>query len=241
MTVSPGRYITFDSAEIACDSKGHMQAIELSYKNSRMAIKVMPPDTVCTPGAVTAHKGMATLALDFAKDLSVIQSSNTETFQKHLLSESLSKRWIHNPKIKRVYPELIARSEKAFQEYQERERQREEERKRAAWQQAELRRTVAEQQATRLEEQNRLEEERREAQRMAALERQRKLDEESAQWLKSQNFLQAGHIIDSHGNRWIQCERCGERKTTSHFSLYGGANQIGLCTACARAKEKANR
>ena len=31
MTVSPGRYITFDCAEIILDSKGHMEAIELSY------------------------------------------------------------------------------------------------------------------------------------------------------------------------------------------------------------------
>jgi len=234
MIVSPGRHITFDSAEIVCDGKGHMEAIELSYKNSRMAIKVMPPDTVCKSGAVTVHKGLATLVLDFANDLSVIQSSNTEGFQKYLLSESCSKRWIHNPKIETVYPDLIARSEKEFQAHQKREKQREEERRQAARERAELRRFIAEQQAAQLEEHKRLEEEQREAERVAALERQKKSDEERYQWLENQNFQQADHIIDSHGNRWIQCRQCGERKMTSHFSLYGGPNQIGLCTACAR-------
>jgi len=234
MTVSPGRYITFNCAEIILDSKGNMEAIELAHKNSRMAIKVMPPDTVCKSGTVTAHKGLATLVLDFAKDSNVIQSSNTEAFQRYLLSQSCNKRWIYNPKVERVYPELIARSEKAFREYQERQRQLEEERKQAARERTELRRTITEQQAARREKQKRLEEEQREAERVAAIERQRKLEEESYQWLEKQNFQQAEHIIDSHGLRWIQCERCGERKTTSHFSLYGGSNQIGLCTACAR-------
>ena len=194
----------------------------------------MPPDTVCKLGSVTAHKGLATLVLDFTKDSSVIQSSNTKAFQEHLLSEFLSKRWIYNPKIERVYPDLIARSEKMFQEHQERERQLEEERKQAARERAELRHFISEQQAAQREEQKRLEEEQREAERVAALERQRKSDEENSQWLESQNFQQADHIIDSHGSRWIQCERCGGRKTTSYFSLYGGPNQIGLCTACAR-------
>jgi HD superfamily phosphohydrolase len=211
-----------------------MEAIELSYENSRMATKVIPPDTVRKTAKATAHKAMATLVLDFAKDSNVIQSSNTEAFQRYLLSQSCNKRWIYNPKVERVYPDLIARSEKAFQEYQERQRQLEEERKQAAREWAELRRFIAEQQAAQREEQKRLEEEQREAQRVAALERQRKSDEESHHWLENQNFQQAEHIIDSHGNRWIQCSLCGERKTTSHFSLYGGPNQFGLCTACAR-------
>jgi len=236
--VSPGRCITFDSAEIVFDSKNHMQAIELTYLNSRMAIKVMPPDTVCKAAEVTAHKDMATLVLDFTGDSSVIQTSNTETFRRYLLSGPLNKRWIQNPKIEKVYPELIAMSERAFQEYQERERLREEEWKQAARQQAELQRAIAEQQAAQREEQKRLEEEQREAVRIAGLERQRKHDEECYQQVKDRDFRQADHIIDSHGNRWIQCERCGERKTTLYFSIYGGANQIGLCTACARKKSE---
>jgi hypothetical protein len=236
ITVSPGRRITFDSAEIVFDNKNHIQAIELTYLNSRMAIKVMPPDTVCKAAEATAHKDMATLVLDFTGDMNVIQTSNTEAFRKHLLSDSLRKRWIQNPKIEKAFPELIAMSEKALQEHQERERQREEERKQTMRQQAELRRTIAEQQAARREEQKRLEEERKEAERKAALERQREKDSACFEQIQNRDFRQAEHIIDSCGNRWIQCERCGERKMTSDFSVYGGATQIGLCTACARAK-----
>ena len=96
-TISPGRFVTFDSAEIVCDDKNHMQAIELLYMNSRMAIKVMPPDTVCKTGAVTGHKDMATLVLDYTGDVEVIQASDSKAFQEYLLSGKLSKCWIQNP------------------------------------------------------------------------------------------------------------------------------------------------
>ena len=121
-TVSPGRFISFDGAEIICDSKGNMQAIELTYMNSRMAIKVMPPDTLCKTGAVTAHKDMATLVLDYTGDVEVIQTFDSAAFQDYLLSGNLSKRWIYNPKVEKVYAELITESEKVYQEYQKQEK-----------------------------------------------------------------------------------------------------------------------
>ena len=122
--VSAGRHISFENAELCVDNKNHIQALELTFKDSKMAIKVMPPDTICKSATVSPHKDMATLAVDFTGDADVIQRSNSKAFQNYLLSDRLDKHWICNPKTKKVYPQILA----AYQEHCEQEKQLEAER-----------------------------------------------------------------------------------------------------------------
>ena len=90
IVISKGKYIAFENVEICVDSKNHIEALELIYKDNRMAIKVMPPDTVCKIASVSPHKDMATLVVDFTADADIIQTSNSMAFQAYLLSERLS-------------------------------------------------------------------------------------------------------------------------------------------------------
>ena len=120
IVISPGRYIKFDNAELCVDNKNQIQALELKYMKSKMALKVMPPDTVCKISTVSPHKNMATLAIDFTYDANIIQTSDSKQFQEYLLSVRLDKRWIYNPKIKKAYPQIISLSRAAHETYLER-------------------------------------------------------------------------------------------------------------------------
>lgn len=108
--VAPGRMVIFSSAEIVYDNKDHVEAIELTCSGSSMAIKVMPPNTVCKVGSVKRHKDMTTLVLDFTYDADMIQSSNSNDFSKHISSENVMKYWIYNTKQTEAYQQILAES-----------------------------------------------------------------------------------------------------------------------------------
>lgn len=42
---------------------------------------------------------------------------------------------------------------------------------------------------------------------------------------------------DSHGRRWVRCEKCGEVKLEEYFPFYGGTNHInlGICYECSKS------
>jgi hypothetical protein len=84
------------------------------------------------------------LVVDFSRDSDLIANSNSEAFKKYLLSNKPHKYWIQNPKIERVYPALIAMSEKVYAKKLQRERIREEQRRAAAEEAAERQRKLNE-------------------------------------------------------------------------------------------------
>lgn len=243
--ISKGRSISFDSVKLSYDTKNHIQAIELSYMDRRMAIKVMPPDTICKYASVSPHKDMATLVLDFADDADKIQASKSEDFQQYLLSEKLCKYWIFNRLKETLYPLLLEMNKKDYADYLEQQRRIDEERKTAAIRAEENRKAA-------IERQKLLDEERRtaahEQQKRIDAERkiakQRKISEEKARYIlayesiKDKFTQQTERIIDCYGDRWIQCEKCGEIKKESGFWSYGGANRnnLGSCYECDKIK-----
>jgi hypothetical protein len=236
MTVSSGKTIVFDSAEIIYDGKKHMEAIELTYSGSRMAIKIMPPDTVCKIGSVIRHKDMATLVLDFSHDADVIQSSNSKSFREYLLSDNLIKYWIYNPKVKKVYPQILAESKKVYDEYLDAKKQQDEKREHAYRQAEEARILAANQAIAQRDDEVRRRKESADAARLKELSI-------GYEQVKDKFVQQTEHIRDSYGYRWVECEYCGEIKRDSDFSSYGGLNRVNLghCNKCARAKEGGNR
>ena len=237
--ISPGRYCIFEKVELSRDNKNHIQALELICEGRKMAIKVMPPDTVCKTGAVSPHKDMATLIVDFTKDEDIIQASNSTAFQEYLLSERLDKRWISNPKIKKKYPDIISESQEAHRKYIERQKQRDEEWRISAEQAAKKQRIIAEQIKQQEIEQN-LKIEQRKAKVAAYKERQKTSGYEE---VKDKFVQQTKQIRDSFGFRWVKCKYCGEIKRESEFASYGGINHVNLgdCALCSREREQKRR
>lgn len=233
IVVSSGRLISFDSAEIISDSKSHMQAIELTYKNSKMAIKVMPPRTVCKESTVTAHNDMATLVLDFTKDANVIQTSDSKAFEKYLLSDKPAKKWIQNPKIEKAYPQIFALSDKIFQAFQDQQKRIEEDQRLDNQIYSEMRKLVEQRQEFQSEIQYQLYSQESDKNEMREQEKERiALGYEQVKDMFTQ---QTSQIWDSFGNRWIQCKCCSDIKRSTEFSSYGGANHVnlGLCNSCS--------
>ncbi len=230
--ISKGVSISFDHAELNYNKKNHIEALELSYNGRKMAIKVQPPDTVCKISAVTKHKDMATLLIDFADAAESIQNSDSRAFSEFLFSKRLYKRWIFNPAVKRVYPFLLDEAEKAHAAYMARKRSYEEEKKKATMKPKEDTKSIILQQiersASRRADTNstncskRLSEQKRTA-----------LGYEQVKDIFNQ---QTEQIRDSFDIRWIKCELCGEIKKESEFMSYGGAGSINLgqCKTCSR-------
>lgn len=227
MIVSKGRYIVFDNSELSYDNKNHIKAIELEYMNNRMAIKIMPPDTVCKMAAVPPHKEMSTLVLNFTEDADKIQFSNSTEFQKYLLSDTLNKFWVFNSKIKKIYPQLFALSQKAYQDRIE-----------ALQQACEAKKLAEQRYIAQKEEQERLYTMKKEAEIAEDKAKSDKLLAKGYEQVKDKFTQQEDPIYDSFNNRWVQCELCGEIKEASEFSVHGGINHanLGKCKKCLSIK-----
>lgn len=114
------------------------------------------------------------------------------------------------------------------------------EQEKRAREQAAIKKKVAEQLRKREEEQQQIEEEQRrtaEEVKRVAEETQMRQDFEE---IKKRDFQTEEMVIDSTGNRWLQCERCSEVKRKDAFSLIGRRNRpsVGICTECARKAEQ---
>ena len=249
--ISQGRHITFDSAVLAYNSKHHIEAIELSCKGKTMAVKVMPPDTVCKVGAVSPHKDMATLVLDFADDGERIQGANTASFREYLLSDKLYKYWVSNPRVADIYPALLERNKRDYEKHlaeQEERRIAEEKRK------AEV---LERHKQLEAEKKTKEELKRRQAEAEAQLltayferkQRNNPSNDSVAEVFDAESLSEADkrYIIqyesvwekfgqgddsvrDCDGYRWFVCEFCGEIKPESGFWSYW--KTTGKCYEC---------
>lgn len=114
------------------------------------------------------------------------------------------------------------------------------EQEKRAREQAAIKKKVAEQLRKREEEQRRVKEE----QHRTAEEVKRAAEEtqmrQGFEEIKKRDFQTEEMVIDSTGNRWLQCERCSEVKRKDAFSLIGRRNRpsVGICTECARKAEQ---
>jgi hypothetical protein len=221
ITASEGIHMVFDRAELSYDNKDNIQAIELTYSSAKMAIKVMPPDTLCKLGYATPHKDMATLVLDFANDAEKIQKSNTSTFREYLLSNLLKKRWIYNKNAEIVYPQIFEHNKKAYEKCQKK------------LQNEARKKELQEQRERKLHEQR--EKEQTSKLKAEQLNAEVKLNIGYTQ-VKGLFVQQDRQILDEFNVRWVKCELCGDIKPFNKFTIYGGMNHmnIGKCTDCMR-------
>ena len=207
-----GKSVLFESIEFSRDGRNQIQALVLSSSGRTMAIKVMPPDTICKFASVTPHKDVATLVLDFTDEGESIQKSTSEVFQKHLLSENLRKYWISNPQIKKAFPDLLDKNRKLYDGYVKQQKELEEQRK------------------AHLERHKQL----TEGRRTAFADQQKKREKEAFESVNNRTFHLSELIYDCNGIRWLECEWCGVKKPAQRFSRFGKGGRInfGVCSAC---------
>lgn len=229
LTLFEGLDVVFDNVDFCYDSKGHIIALETTCRGRKMALKVMPPNTICKIGKVSPHNDIATLALDFSNDSDRIQGLNSEAFQEYLLSVNLPKLWISNPKVKKAYPIVIKKREIAYHKYLK---------KQELLKEKEAAERLLREERMKLDAQQRAEREKRIIQQQLFNDREA-YDLGYAQ-VKDCFNQQTTPIRDDYGYRWIECEICGEIKRDVDFPSYGGLNRVNLgqCAVCLRKKEK---
>ena len=206
--VSDGRDIIFENIEFCYDSKDRIEALKLTYRDSKMAIKVKPPDTVCKTFEISPYENLSTLVLDFSDDADMIQTSNSMMFQNYLLSEKLKKYWISNSKVKKAYPQLLKLREKAPRKHIKYQKQLEK-----------IEKTFKPNIHKQIAEPENLE-----------------ILTIGYNQVKDKFTQQTEQIRDSYNYRWVKCELCGEIKRETEFASYGGTNHVNLgqCSVCCK-------
>ena len=231
--ITSPKEVQFSSAETVLNGKRPV-AIILTYRSRQMALCIRPPSTVCKAFQVKPYDDMATIELD-ASDVTFGEMTKEE------ILESLRKAlqhciWVYSPKAITVI-EIINAQNAEWIRYQQEERQRREqieheqlEEKERERQEQQRHIAAAMAYAARKNEDQR---------QKGAAENEQKHNIELKKGLLEirDRFSQQVEIIrDSFGQRWIQCERCGEIKPDYEFSFYGGKNSVnlGICRDCSK-------
>lgn len=217
--ISPGKSFSVDSVETALDAKKRAEALILTARKRKMAIRITPPAN-CKTNAATTYRDLPTLVLD-ARDID-FHALSSELIRKEIIGNQQRWTWLSNEKINRVFPQI-------YDEYQKRQEARRIERNRnqemqvraPQWPSIDLDHTFGAQ----IQETIHVD--------IVSKEQQRALGFEQVKDL----FTQQQNIIrDSFGNRWVQCKICGQIKPDIEFPFYGGIDSVNLgeCYTCKK-------
>ena len=239
----------FDKAEIVRNNEGVPQTILAQKKESQLAIRITPPDTVCKAGEAKKYKDVPTLEIDLSNAEDIISGGKKDEIFDYINNNGSIFCWIYNPKIVKAYPEIIKRSKAYYDKAQQRIMQQKEERKKRAYEEKRIIEEVEEKRKQwriehadeiRKAEEKRIQQEAEEKKRIET--EMKRIEElklsEGFETVKNRFNQQDKIIRDQFGNRWIQCERCGRIGQDGDFVSYGGKNHVnlGICKKCQNGR-----
>lgn len=214
----------FDKSEIVYSSNGRPEVIVV-YKNERsMAIRILPPSTVCKNFHTTRYKELATLEIDLSDCEDLLQeSSKNEIFSYIEKSRSIF-RWIYNPLISKAYPKIIRRTKRYYETCQARMKKEREEREALRQKSKMMQSKINPSTSWKMPSSSH-------NTHPINSETNYKSGYEEVKDLFTQ---QNDPIYDRCGKRWVKCERCGKIMTEDYFACYGGENRanLGICRDC---------
>lgn len=207
IVAAEGKVFPVDSIELACNNKKQADALIITAKQRKLAIRILPPSS-CKIVTASPYEDLPTLVFD-ARDID-FHSMTSESIKSELTGNKRRWAWLSNEKATTVYDRI-------YDEYQK--------------QQEELQKICEERQKQSF------------AGQMAnpvstyvpslSREEQRKAGYEQIKDL----FTQQETIIrDRFGQRWVQCEKCGQIKPDQEFPYYGGMGRVnlGVCSPCTK-------
>lgn len=224
----------FDSSEIVHSTNGKPDAIIVKKNGRSLAIRIMPPSTVCKYRTTSKYKDIATLQVDLSGcEKLLLQSKKSEIFSFFENNRFICN-WIYNPLVKEAYPRIIKRSKDYYDARQ-----------------------------VRMTTENGKGYLNNIFQEMFVFNRHcisshsdvssnysnnatlnRNIDVETGYHLgyedvKDKFTQQDEQIRDRFDIRWIQCEKCRKIKPEGEFIQYGGNKiNLGLCRDCSAIKRK---
>ena len=116
----------FDNTKIVYSSSGKPEAI-IVYKGTRsMAIRILPPSTVCKQANTSQYKDLATLEINLSRCEDFLRESRKSKIFSYIEKSRTICKWIYNPFIKRAFPNILERSKKYYEAAQEKMKKEEE-------------------------------------------------------------------------------------------------------------------
>lgn len=215
----------FDRSEIIYSSNGKPTTIVIYKQERSMAIRVLPPSTVCKDARTTRYKDLATLEIDLSGCEDLLRKSSKNEIFSYIEKNRTIFRWIYNPLISESYPKIIQRSKKYYEACQVRIKKDREEREALVkkremllpkYYQTAFRTTSLASRST------------------SHLVKHQTNYTSGYEEVKDLFTQQNNPIYDSSGNRWVKCEKCGKIMTDNDFACYGGRDHVnlGICRNC---------
>ncbi len=208
----------FDNTEIVFSSSGKPEAIVVYRGTHSMAIRILPPSSVCKQANTSRYKDLATLEINLSGCEDFLQESSKSKIFSYIEKSRTICKWIYNPFIKRAFPNILERSKKYYEVAQEKMKKEEE------------RQSILKNREIHFKAPSYIRSE----------TKPRVDDRRGYEEVKDRFTQQDEQIRDSYGNRWIQCEECGKIERESYFAYYGGENHVnlGICKDCSGWRKK---
>lgn len=220
----------FDSSEIIYSSSGRPNVIIVKKGMRSLAIRIIPPDTICKYGTVSRYKDMATLEIDLSGCEELLQKSKKSVIFSYIEKTKTICRWTYNPLVERAHSNIMKRSKAYYDAARDRIRKEEEKRRSIL----KARKAFPSEILVTVSRTCGASSTLKESVSIWSIDKETK-NKKGYEEVKDKFTQQDEQIRDSFGTRWVQCEKCGQIKPDSQFIRYGGENSInlGLCEDCA--------
>lgn len=226
--------IKFDSSEIIFKNNIPI-AIVLSYKESKIALRIKPPATVCREFETKPYENIATLSFD-AEDID-FSKLNINDITKIFLTELDKLSWIYTERalkaIDQINKENDIEQERIQKELEDKRKKLDEEirlqeEKRKKPQKSKTT-PIHRPQAIRITQNTSLSS-------PSLVDYSEKKYRVGYEEVKDKDFASNSNIIyDIFGHRWVKCKICGKIDYDSNFPDYGGpySTNLGECRECS--------
>lgn len=211
----PGKSVFFDHAEIIF--KGERPSILiLSKKESKLAVVVKPPASVCKETNPKRYRDLATVVLDLQDYDYEISGGKKEEIFRFLQTDRLF-RWLYSPKVLDYVDEANKKNEEYKAYCREQEEKRKDEQKKRI-----------EEATNRLNNSPSMEPVRVTMRQPEPL----RISGREIIAIKRMDFSQEEIIRDSLGQRWIKCRKCQRVLREDKAYMVESEKNFGLCNEC---------
>jgi hypothetical protein len=204
--VKKGATFDVDCAELAYDKNNHIEAIIISVKQRKLAIRVQPPQS-CKDYTPLPYEDLPTLVFD-ASDID-FNHMKSEDIKTKMFNNPRLWSWLANKRIEEVYDAVYDAYQKWLVKAKAREEaQRKEREKLLAARQKQLQAQQAERDRL-LREQAKRDDKWQNARTRYPGDRNT-----STGYVQAVTFFEQGnhetHYVDAYGKSWVKCSICGE-------------------------------
>ena len=211
----PKKKVYFDQAELIFKSD-RPSVLVLSKKESKLAVVVKPPASVCKETIPKKYRDLATVVLDLQDyDYELTGSKKEEIFQ--FLQTDRLFRWLYSPKVLNYVDEANRKNDEYKAYCREREEKRKEEQKKR------VEKATIEFNNSPVMEPVRVSFHQPELPRISGRE---------IIAIKRMDFSQREIIRDSSGKRWIECRKCQRKLREDKAYQIENDTNYGLCNEC---------